>query len=359
MLYRKPAKAHKDLNKFRIKRSKRTMKVKHLKDHATTAEMRKLDLLLNKNGCSNDEEHMHERLRQIAGYKAKLYELQKLPYIKQRTEEWFNLRKDRLTASDLEDAIKENNIRLAKKKAGVIKDTTNYTGIPALKWGVMFEPMASRCYSQANDNIDISEFGLIAHPTLEHFGASPDGINALGIMIEIKCPYSREIIDNSIPDKYYMQIQGQLAVCGLEECDYIECDFKTFDSAYKYVDDMVNDHGNPTINHGIIAEYKNLQTDEYEYFYSDVGLNASQAFNNINKQVFEANKRGHLQFIKLTPWILEKMNIQRVTFDKDLWDETVPKILKFWDKVEKCKQLPIEEPEPKRKQKITFIQDDD
>ena len=348
------------------------MKANHLKDHNTTSDLNKFDLFINqflKDGhmppnalqqCGRTQEQFDERLATIIKNKQQLEELKKLPFVKQRSEEWFELRKNRLTASDLEDAIKENNIRLAKKKAGVIKDTTNYTTIPALKWGVMFEPMASRCYSQACGNIYIAEFGLIAHKQLEHFGASPDGINEMGIMIEIKCPYSREIIDNHIIDKYYMQIQGQLAVCDLQECDYIECVFKTIDSPYKYVYSITNDHNDKTVNHGIIAEYKNYQTGEIEYLYSGEGLKASKAFDDINRQVHEMDKQEHMQFIKLTPWYLEKMNIQRVTFDAELWKETVPKIIAFWDKVEECKQLPLEEPKPKQKRKvIKFIEDDD
>lgn len=342
------------------------MVVLQLKDHQTTFTLNKLDLLLNKyikgehlaaipELAEYPEQLIQNRMNILQKYKQQLQKLKKLPFVKQRSDEWFALRKNRLTASDLDEALKTNNIRLAKKKAGVTKDTTNYTGIPALKWGVMFEPMATRCYSQSNDDIQIEEFGLIPHTTLEHFGASPDGINDMGIMIEIKCPYTREIIDNNILEKYYMQIQGQLAVCELHECDFVECDFQVFSSPYKYVDAMVNDYQNPTIHHGIIAEYKNKETGEYEYLYSEAGLKASDAFNDINKKVYETHKHQHLEFEKFTPWRLEKMNIQRITFDEELWRDICPKINAFWDKVEECKSMPVEE--PKRK-KIMFIDDD-
>ena len=64
--------------------------------------------------------------------------------------------------------------------------------------------------------------GLIIHNQYKHIGASPDGISDLGIMLEIKCPFKRKI-DGAIPEQYWMQIQGQLEVCDLEECDYLEC----------------------------------------------------------------------------------------------------------------------------------------
>ena len=92
----------------------------------------------------------------------------------------------------------------------------------------MFEDMAIRCYKQINNNIPVHIFGIIQNKNIEHFGASPDGITDLGIMVEIKCPFSRQIKKDFIPEKYYYQMQGQLAVCNLTECDYVECEFKIF-----------------------------------------------------------------------------------------------------------------------------------
>ena len=312
--------------------------------------------------CKNfSTEDINSRKQELISYRAQLTQLKKLPLIRQRTIEWLEARKSRLTASDLEDALKQNNLALAKKKAGIVKDTTNYATVPPLKWGTMFEDMASRVYSESLNDIGISEFGLIVDETHEHFGASPDGINDMGIMIEIKCPYSRVIKDGYVPSKYYMQIQGQLAVCSLKECDYIECDFKSYESIYKYLEDIESNYDNMTTKHGIIAEYKNRNTGEYFYLYSDSYLTASNVIDNINKQVVDFDKKneegtGEFDYIKLTPWRLEKMNVQRVYFDEKLWEETVPKITAFWDKVEECKKLPIEE--VRQKLKFQFIKDD-
>lgn len=301
-----------------------------------------------------DNNFVKNRHAKMQANMQQLHKLKQIPYMKQRSAEWYEARKSRLTASDLEDAIKVNNLRLAKKKAEVIKDTTNYAIIPPLKWGTMFEPMAIRCYSQERDNIEIADFGLLLDDTLEHFGASPDGINSMGVMVEIKCPYTREIIDDSIPSKYYMQMQGQLAVCKLDECDYIECDFKTFESVHIYIDIMFNEHNNSRLYHGVIAEYMN-QNNEYQYLYSGANLTAQEAYDDIKKQM--QNIDTNLCFKKLTPWRLEKINVQRVQFDEELWKATVPKIEQFWNKVEECKSLPVEEVVAKRK--ITFIEEED
>lgn len=297
-----------------------------------------------------------QRKKEIIGFMQSLHILKQIPIIKQRTIEWLEARKNRLTASDLGDAIKKNNIKLAKQKAGITKNSTNYATIPALKWGTMFEEMASRCYSQMNNDINIVEFGLIEDQKNIHFGASPDGINEMGIMIEIKCPYSREIKDNCIPEKYYMQIQGQLAVCSLKECDYVECKFNIYDSMKEYQDDMETNHNNKIVEHGVIAEYQNHISKDFKYIYSEKNLTASDAIKDIEKRVAENGSQDI--FLKYTPWILKKINIQRVLFDEKLWEETVPKIDNFWNLVEEYKLLP-KEPEEVKRSKFEFINEDD
>ena len=285
------------------------------------------------------------RLADIRQYRTELKGLLKLPLMKQRTTEWFDARKTRLTASDLYDAIKVSrdssdssvSIKLAKKKANIVAaDTINYNAIPALKWGTMFEPMATRCYSQKMNDIFIHDFGLICDTNNEHFGASPDGINELGIMLEIKCPYSRKIVDGVIPDKYKMQIQGQLAVCKLKECDYIECIFKSLESEEEYlcIDGTA---------HGVIAEFYN-RAGEYVYYYSEPNRTPAECLADIRKVASGSSSGSEekLKFSKYTYWRLDEMIIQRVVFNAREWETIIPKINSFWEKVEEYKLLPIE-----------------
>jgi putative phage-type endonuclease len=307
-----------------------------------------------------------KRLKEIKRYRKELKELLKLPLMKQRTEEWFEARKTRLTASDLCDAIKGGNvaIRLAKKKANILVDNINYNAIPALKWGTMFEPMATRCYSQKMKNITIHDFGLICDANNSHFGASPDGINDLGIMLEIKCPYSRKIVDGVIPEKYKMQIQGQLAVCKLKECDYIECIFKTIESEEEYLAlenegtaQLKHGHGHGH-GHGLIAEFYNSK-GEYMYYYSDPNKTPSECVIDIQTQIqTRAETEMNLRFSKYTYWRLDEMIIQRVVFNANEWETISPKIDAFWEQVEEYKQLPLLPLEIGIK-KYSFIDDND
>jgi putative phage-type endonuclease len=314
----------------------------------------KIQYIYEKNKDKNiDKKIIKERIQEINSYRKILKELVKEPVIKQRTKEWFDARENRLTASDLYDAIKDSKVSdtIAKKKAKITKDNINYNGIKALKWGTMFEPMASRIYSEINKDINIYEFGLICDKNNQHFGASPDGINELGIMIEIKCPFSREIIDNHVPEKYSMQIQGQLAVCNLNECDYIECKFLIIDKI-EYIEEF-GSYKDDSIKHGIIAEYISKK-GEYTYLYSYNNKNFTENNEDINEKIkrFNENPENDIyEFVKLNYWKLDKINTQRVIFNKNEWNDISEKINIFWEKVEKFKMLPIE--------KIKFIDDDD
>ncbi len=314
----------------------------------------KIQYIYEKNKDKNiDKKIIKERIQEINSYRKILKELVKEPVIKQRTKEWFDARENRLTASDLYDAIKDSKVSdtIAKKKAKITKDNINYNGIKALKWGTMFEPMASRIYSEINKDINIYEFGLICDKNNQHFGASPDGINELGIMIEIKCPFSREIIDNHVPEKYSMQIQGQLAVCNLNECDYIECKFLIIDKI-EYIEEF-GSYKDDSIKHGIIAEYISKK-GEYTYLYSDNNKNFTENNEDINEKIkrFNENPENDIyEFVKLNYWKLDKINTQRVIFNKNEWNNISEKINIFWEKVEKFKMLPVE--------KIKFVDDDD
>lgn len=244
-----------------------------------------------------------------------LNELLKQPLTKQRSPEWFKLRENRLTASDLHDAMK-NPLSLAKKK---LKTTTfNSSAIPALKWGTMFEAMATRVYSNLK-NKKVHEFGLIINDNIENFAASPDGITEDGVMIEIKCPYSRKIKDGEIPEKYYYQMQGQLAVCNLTKCDYIECEFVCYKDEAEYIDNIKDMNNN--YQHGIIAEKK--EAGDYIYHYSGENQDYQDIINEMNNYKNED--------YKLNYWKLKTINIQEVSFDKTKWDNVITnKINEFY-----------------------------
>ena len=285
-----------------------------------------------------------------------------LPKVEQRSKEWFDLRENRLTASDLAQAMNKGKFGtrsdLLKKKA--FPSSKPLEMLPPLKWGVMFEEMGMRCYQEKQNNVPIFEFGLIPNEAIPCFGASPDGITSEGIMVEMKCPYRRKF-NGEIPEQYYLQIQGQLATCQLTYCDYVECYMVTFENMTDYELCIQEED-----SHGIIIEY--MQDNDYIYEYSPPKSTVKECQDWANDRF----DKTPYTFVKLTPWKLKHMFIERVSFDPKLWESCVPMIYQFWKDVEELRKEGPPEPKPikpqksltlkldsKKEKKYTFIVDSD
>jgi putative phage-type endonuclease len=284
--------------------------------------------------------------------------LRSLTFAPQRSPEWLALRKNLLTASDLAGALSKSKFisrpRLVQSKAearvpmicdcdrereessvggaggaGGANAASTFTH-PALSWGTMFEPMIARIYAEKHDNITLYDFGLIPHPTLKCFGASPDGITEFGKMVEIKCPWRRVIQDGEVPEQYYLQIQGQLSVCQLDECDYIEVVMEDITSESAYYECVGPEE---THAHGVILELQVADKDTYDY--SPPGLTPKEAMEWSKKTLKEwIRKDPTLNIRRVRPWKMKKMNLVPVRFNPELWESLVPQIQTFWNEVE-------------------------
>lgn len=167
------------------------------------------------------------------------------PQPDQRTTEWYEFRYNLITASSawklLDTKCQKNRYIYEKCKP---LDTNKYGGVSiysTLHWGHKYEPLATLYYETMYDT-KIEEFGCIVHQTDKWIGASPDGINVssssprYGRMLEIKNIVNREI--TGIPKKeYWIQMQLQMEVCQLPECDFLECRFKEYDSRDEFLND--------------------------------------------------------------------------------------------------------------------------
>jgi len=153
----------------------------------------------------------------------------------QRTEEWFQARVGKVTASKVADVI-------AKTKTGYSSSRENYlaqlvveriTNKPtetfsnaAMAHGTEQEPFARAAYEVAT-GFFVEEVGFIDHPTIEAAGASPDGLVNDGL-VEIKCPntatHMDTLLSESVPAKYIPQVQFQMACTGRSWCDFVSFD---------------------------------------------------------------------------------------------------------------------------------------
>jgi putative phage-type endonuclease len=159
--------------------------------------------------------------------------------IEQRTEEWFQQRLGKVTASRISDVI-------AKTKTGVSTSRQNYlvqlvserlTGKKgdsfvnqAMLDGIERESAARELYMRTR-GVSVTEVGFFDHPTIAMSGASPDGaVNSeeegkyVGL-IEIKCPiettHTNTLMSKSVPSKYIPQMQWQLACTNARWVDFV------------------------------------------------------------------------------------------------------------------------------------------
>jgi putative phage-type endonuclease len=141
-------------------------------------------------------------------------------YAEQRSQEWLDLRENMITASDAASAIGESPYEsedaFVKKK--VLR--TKWAGNEATAHGTLLEPIVRDLYDQKY-NRKSHEIGLVQHRDYPWLGASPDGVTEDGILVEIKCPKSRKITSN-VPKHYWPQVQLQLEITDLEECDFVQ-----------------------------------------------------------------------------------------------------------------------------------------
>ena len=141
-------------------------------------------------------------------------------YAEQRSQEWLELRENMITASDVASALGENRYEsinsFIKKK--VLK--TKWAGNAATAHGTILEPIVRDLYDQRYGRKS-HEIGLVQHAKYPWLGASPDGVTEDGLLIEIKCPLTRKI-EPKVPSHYLPQVQLQLEITDLEECDFIQ-----------------------------------------------------------------------------------------------------------------------------------------
>lgn len=163
----------------------------------------------------------------------------------QGTEEWFRLRAGKVTASGLADAlairkINPNKGESTEARKGYIAEIVAETlsGEPdmegyisqSMKDGNEYEPFARAAYEVKYD-VSVDKVGFVVHPTIERFGASPDGLmESLGGGLEIKCPKTKTHIKylraGVLPPDYEPQVMANLACSELEWWDFVSFGMK-------------------------------------------------------------------------------------------------------------------------------------
>jgi putative phage-type endonuclease len=167
--------------------------------------------------------------------------------MEQGTSEWFNARLGKITASRL-------NAVMAKTKSGPAATRANYMmelicqklsgqreesyTNAAMERGVELEPIARGAYEAAN-GLFVEEIGLVDHPAIKGFAASPDGLVGDKGLIEIKCPNTATHVEflksGKIKRDYILQMHAQMLCTDRDWCDFVSYDDRLDGLEYKCV----------------------------------------------------------------------------------------------------------------------------
>jgi putative phage-type endonuclease len=308
----------------------------------------------------------------------------------QRSEEWFKMRTGKITASDGGAILGDNKYSLPfqfimKKTVGIPFESSE-----ACYHGTKLEEPATMIY-EYRMNVKVEEFGLMGHSKYDFLGASPDGICSkwkhngvhrskyVGRMLEIKCPFRREIKTSGpikghiCPLYYWDQVQLQLECCDLEECDFWQCTIREYESRDDFVEDtdpnepfrslefgfekgcliqlLPKDKMQKVKDGGYKKWYKALngRTKDYKGGYWDVVYSSSKFIYppKINMSPYECDKwvtktLTNLQFNtkwknyvfdKVIYWRLEKSHSVTIKRDREWFAEKLPIYKEYWNYV--------------------------
>lgn len=287
--------------------------------------------------------------------KAQIDALRAFPQPVQRTPEWYQMRHNLITASNIWKAVgseaNQNSLILEKCKPLVAEsfDTTNPDS--PMHWGVKYEPLTVMIYEYRN-KCKVGEFGCIQHPKYPFIGASPDGIvvndvECIGRMLEIKNVVSREI--TGIPKMdYWVQMQVQMEVCNLDACDFIETKFKEYDEVDE---DLFYKNKHNYLYNGVILYF--IKSDfadgnpHYMYMPLSIELNKTAISDWIN-ETKNALKDSHILFKRIY-WYCETYSCILVKRNRIWFDMALPKIQELWSTVVKERISGYEHRKPKKR----------
>lgn len=270
---------------------------------------------------------------------AKVKAIQETPQIPQRSEEWFRHYSEVLTASEFSALFSQNKKRRDLVASKAFPATTLPASfrmacpteeMSALSWGIRFEPVVKQLLEK-KDGWSIWESGRLTHPTNPQLAASPDGLVAtatnpkhIGRLIEIKCPYSRTI-GKEIPSEYWVQMQIQMEVADVDECEYIEVELVSKRANQSEPLDLSG-----TTFQGCVYLFKQTVKDgepfEYKYVYGPIG----------SEEIPDAPEG--FECLEIIPWGLKAWHRKLVHRDRVWYQSTLPWQRAFWQDVDVAKQ---------------------
>jgi hypothetical protein len=320
-----------------------------------------LDDILEEDKSEIDEVDMDIIEQKING-------LRDIPQPTQRTEEWYKFRHNLITASNAYKAFENqstiNQLIYEKCKPlqsqlgedeGIKMVNTN----SPLHWGQKYEPLSVKIYEQKY-NTQVEDFGCIQHTQYKFLGASPDGINIdkssdrYGRMLEIKNIVNREI--NGIPKKeYWVQMQLQMEVCDLDECDFLETKFTEYPDYNSYVEDSREGEGEQCLTKdgkqkGSII-YFHARDGRPFYVYKPLELIEAEDINKWEDDMLTKYQSApyNYTYLRFIYWKLDILSCVIVLRNKEWFKNNIGQLEKVWKTIEDERVTGYEHRAPVRK----------
>ena len=282
----------------------------------------------------------------------KINTLREIPQAIQRTPEWYQFRWNLITASNawkafesqstINQLIYEKCLPLKNNNEDIDNLEVKMVNVNSpLHWGQKYEPLSVLIYQDKYKTI-VEDFGCIQHHTYKFLGASPDGIivnqdsDRYGRMLEIKNVVSREI--NGIPKKeYWTQMQLQMEVCDLDECDFLETKFIEYPDRNSFENDSSNT---------IFLSKDNKTKGEIIYFHTKEGkpfymYKPLEYISNCKIEEWEnntidtyENEPYNYTYIKTIYWKLEVFSCILVMRNREWFKNNIIQLEKVWKIIE-------------------------
>ena len=157
--------------------------------------------------------------------------------MEQQSEAWFAARLGKVTASRVKDVMAQGRggapsatrrnymMELLCQRLTGTRDE-GFTSA-AMQRGTDLEPVARSAY-EIDKGVMVVEPGLIAHPRITGFAASPDGLVGADGMLEIKCPLTATHIavmqSGKHDTQYDWQMLSQMACADRDWVDFVSFD---------------------------------------------------------------------------------------------------------------------------------------
>ncbi len=158
--------------------------------------------------------------------------------IEQRSQEWFKIRKGKITSSEIHKIMGKDSFSetaktyLLERVSEFFGGAGNSATGAALEWGTNWEPVAIEHYSDTC-GIPVEKASFITYN--DYYGGSPDGITPPDGIIEVKCPYTSakhfkhgmiktDADFKKIASDYYYQCISNMICANAQWCDFISFD---------------------------------------------------------------------------------------------------------------------------------------